>query len=135
MVIADLLGAGDVGFGNFDVAGAGGGGRALVEGGPAYIHTTDISGGGGFTGGGPSAAHASSHRVQMAHHEEPLLSMHLLASTPDGLYPEYFSAERDPVGAHLPTMAPPLQQGWIELPESPGFGIEVDEAFVERYRV
>ena len=64
------------------------------------------------------AAHAASHRVQMAHHEEPLLSMHLLASTPQGLYPEYFSAERDPVGAYLPTMAPPLHQGWVELPET-----------------
>jgi L-alanine-DL-glutamate epimerase-like enolase superfamily enzyme len=50
-------------------------------------------------------------------------------------YPEYFAAVRDPVGAHLPTMAPPMHKGWIELPEAPGFGIEVDEAFVTRYRV
>lgn len=67
--------------------------------------------------------------------EEPLLSMHLLASIPNGLYPEYFAAERDPVGAFLPTMAPPLRQGWVDLPEAPGFGIEVDEASVQRYRV
>jgi D-arabinonate dehydratase len=90
---------------------------------------------GGVTEWRRVAAHAASQRVQMAHHEEPLLSMHLLASTPQGLYPEYFSAERDPVGAYLPTMAPPLRQGWVELPETPGFGIEVDEAFVQRYRV
>jgi len=32
-------------------------------------------------------------------------------------------------------MAPPIQQGWVEVPERPGFGIVVDEAFVERYRV
>jgi L-alanine-DL-glutamate epimerase-like enolase superfamily enzyme len=32
-------------------------------------------------------------------------------------------------------MAPPLDRGWVELPERPGFGIEVDEAFVQRYRV
>ncbi len=53
----------------------------------------------------------------------------------DALYPEYFSVKRDPVGAFLPTNAPILQQGWIDLPERPGFGIEVDEAFVKRYRV
>jgi L-alanine-DL-glutamate epimerase-like enolase superfamily enzyme len=49
-------------------------------------------------------------------------------------FPDVFAVERDPVGAYLPTMAPPLQQGWIELPEAPGFGLEVDEAFVKRYR-
>jgi L-alanine-DL-glutamate epimerase-like enolase superfamily enzyme len=32
-------------------------------------------------------------------------------------------------------MAPPLDKGWVELPERSGFGIEVDEAFVKRYRV
>jgi L-alanine-DL-glutamate epimerase-like enolase superfamily enzyme len=109
--------------------------RDLVEGGAVDILNTDISLAGGVTEWRRVAAHASSHRVLMAHHEEPLLSMHLLASTPQGLYPEYFSAERDPVGAYLPTMAPPMRQGWIELPEAPGFGIEVDEAFVTRYRV
>ena len=109
--------------------------RDLVEGGAVDILNTDISLAGGVTEWRRVAAHASSHRVLMAHHEEPLLAMHLLASTPQGLYPEYFSAERDPVGASLPTMAPPMRQGWIELPEAPGFGIEVDEAFVKRYRV
>jgi L-alanine-DL-glutamate epimerase-like enolase superfamily enzyme len=109
--------------------------RDLVEGGAVDILNTDLSLAGGVTEWRRIAAHASSHRVLMAHHEEPLLAMHLLASTPQGLYPEYFSAARDPVGAHLPTMAPPLRQGWVELPEAPGFGIEVDEAFVQRYRV
>jgi L-alanine-DL-glutamate epimerase-like enolase superfamily enzyme len=28
-----------------------------------------------------------------------------------------------------------MRQGWIELPEAPGFGIVVDETFVQRYRV
>jgi D-galactarolactone cycloisomerase len=109
--------------------------RDLVEGGAVDILNNDISLAGGVTEWRRIAAHASSHRVQMAHHEEPLLSMHLLASTPDGLYPEYFSAERDPVGAYLPTAAPAIQDGWVELPEMPGFGIAVDEAYVERYRV
>jgi D-galactarolactone cycloisomerase len=109
--------------------------RDLVEGGAVDILNNDLSLAGGVTEWRRIAAHASSHRVQMAHHEEPLLSMHLLASIPDGLYPEYFSAERDPVGAYLPTMAPPIKAGWVELPEASGFGIEVDEAYVERYRV
>jgi L-alanine-DL-glutamate epimerase-like enolase superfamily enzyme len=109
--------------------------RDLVEGGAVDILNTDLSLAGGVTEWRRIAAHASSHGVLMAHHEEPLLAMHLLASTSQGLYPEYFSAVRDPVGAHLPTMAPPMRQGWIELPEAPGFGIVVDETFVQRYRV
>lgn len=109
--------------------------RTLVEDGAVDILNNDISLAGGVTEWRRIAAHASSHRVQIAHHEEPLLAMHLLALTPDGLYPEYFSVERDPVGAYLPTNAPPLQNGWIDLPERPGFGIEVDEDYVTRYRV
>jgi L-alanine-DL-glutamate epimerase-like enolase superfamily enzyme len=109
--------------------------RDLVEGGAVDILNTDLSLAGGVTEWRRIAAHAASHGILMAHHEEPLLAMHLLASTSQGLYPEYFSAVRDPVGAHLPTMAPPLQKGWIELPEAPGFGITVDEAFVQRYRL
>ena len=109
--------------------------RTLVEEGAVDILNNDISLAGGVTEWRRIAAHASSHRVQIAHHEEPLLAMHLLASTPDGLYPEYFSAERDPVGAYLPTTAPAVNHGWVELPETPGFGIEVDEDFVTRYRV
>ena len=107
--------------------------RDLVEGGAVDILNTDMSLAGGVTEWRRVAAHAASHQVQMAHHEEPLLSMHLLAS-PQGLYPEYFSAERDPVGAYLPTMAPPLTRAGSSC-ETPGFGIEVDEAFVQRYRV
>jgi D-arabinonate dehydratase len=109
--------------------------RDLVEGGAVDILNTDLSLAGGVTEWRRIAAHASSYGVLMAHHEEPLLAMHLLASTSQGLYPEYFSAARDPVGAHLPTMAPPMRKGWIELPEAPGFGIEVDDTFVQRYRV
>lgn len=109
--------------------------RDLVEGGAVDILNTDSSLAGGVTEWRRIAAHAASHRVQMAHHEEPLVAMHLLASTPEGLYPEYFSPERDPVGALLAAKVPPVRQGWIELPETPGFGIEVDETFVTRYRV
>ncbi|GIX48076.1 MAG: enolase [Candidatus Tectimicrobiota bacterium] len=109
--------------------------RDLVEGGAVDILNADLSLAGGVTEWRRIAAHAAAYGVRMAHHEEPLLAMHLLASTPQGLYPEYFSAERDPIGAFLPLDPPRPQDGWVTLPETPGFGIEVDEAFVQRYRV
>ena len=109
--------------------------RDLVEGGAVDILNTDMSLAGGVTEWRRVAAHAASHRLQMAHHEEPLLSY-----APSGFYapgpvPRIFFGGARSRGGLSAYHGPPLHQGWVELPETPGFGIEVDEAFVQRYRV
>ena len=109
--------------------------RALVEGGAVDILNNDISKGGGVSEWIRIARFASCHGVKSAHHEDPEIAMHLLASTPLGLYPEYFREERDPIGAHLCVNAPRPKDGWISPPERPGFGLEFDEDYIKKYRV
>ena len=89
--------------------------------------------------GGPSewrrvAALASMYEVDMAHHEEPQISAHLLASIPHGTYLETFAPERDPVFWNMLANRRPFEGGEYPVPDGPGFGLELDWDYVERYR-
>lgn len=91
---------------------------------------------GGVTEWKRTAAMAHLFNVQMAHHEEPQVALHLLASIPNGLYVEIFpSYERDPMWVDLPVIAPKIRDGFMELPTGPGFGIDLNEEVIARYRV
>lgn len=89
--------------------------------------------------GGPSewrrvAALASMYEVDMAHHEEPQISAHLLASIPHGTYLETFDPDRDPVFWNMIANRRPFVDGDYLVPEGPGFGLELDWDYIERYR-
>ncbi|ABL80368.1 MULTISPECIES: mandelate racemase/muconate lactonizing enzyme family protein [unclassified Nocardioides] len=89
--------------------------------------------------GGPSewrrvAALASMYEVDMAHHEEPQISAHLLASIPHGTYLETFDPDRDPIFWNMIANRRPFQDGDYLVPEGPGFGLELDWDYIERYR-
>jgi D-galactarolactone cycloisomerase len=89
--------------------------------------------------GGPTiwrqvAGLAAAFGIEMGHHEEPQISAHLLASIPHGLYAECFDQERDPIFWGLFKNHPRIADGTYTLPEGPGFGIELDSAFIERFR-
>ena len=89
--------------------------------------------------GGPSewrrvAALASMYEVDMAHHEEPQISAHLLASIPHGTYLETFDPDRDPIFWNMIANRQPFQDGDYLVPKGPGFGLELDWDYVERYR-
>jgi L-alanine-DL-glutamate epimerase-like enolase superfamily enzyme len=90
--------------------------------------------------GGPSewrrvAAMALAFDVSMAHHEEPHVASHLLCSIPHGTYVECFHPDRDPIWWNLIANRPPLQDGQVELSDEAGLGWELDEDYIERYRV
>lgn len=90
--------------------------------------------------GGPSewrrvAALASMYEVEMAHHEEPQISAHLLASIPHGTYLETFDPERDPIFWNLIANRRDFEHGDYRVPDGPGFGLELDWDYIERYRV
>jgi D-galactarolactone cycloisomerase len=90
--------------------------------------------------GGPSewrraAAIAHTFDVAMAHHEEPHIAAHLLASIPHGTFVECFHPDRDPIWWNLVSNRPELRDGWIELSDAPGLGWELDLDYVERYRL
>ena len=89
--------------------------------------------------GGPSewrrvAALASMYEVEMAHHEEPQVSAHLLASIPHGTYLETFDQERDPIFWNLIANRRAFEGGEYRVPDGPGFGLELDWDYVNRYR-
>jgi D-galactarolactone cycloisomerase len=90
--------------------------------------------------GGPTewrrvAAMALSFDVAMAHHEEPQVASHLLASIPNGTFAECFHPDRDPIWWNLVANRPPLVDGHIALPTGPGLGWELDLDYIERHRL
>jgi L-alanine-DL-glutamate epimerase-like enolase superfamily enzyme len=109
--------------------------RTMVEQRAVDILNHDISGGSGITDWLKVARMAELFQVRMAHHEDPLLAMHLLAGIPMGLYPEYFSATRDPLTPEIVVDQPAIRDGWVQLNDAPGFGLTFNEDFIDRYRV
>jgi L-alanine-DL-glutamate epimerase-like enolase superfamily enzyme len=90
--------------------------------------------------GGPTewrrvAASAVAYDVAMAHHEEPHIAAHLLASIPHGTFVEVFHPDRDPIWWNLVANRPPIVDGQIALPGGPGLGWELDRDYIEAHRV
>jgi L-alanine-DL-glutamate epimerase-like enolase superfamily enzyme len=90
--------------------------------------------------GGPTewrrvAAMALAFDVQMAHHEEPQVAAHLLASIPHGTFLEIFHPDRDPIWWNLVANRPELRDGMLELGDAPGLGWELDLDYLEAHRL
>ena len=109
--------------------------RDLLAGDAVDVLNFDCSMGGGVSEWIRAAHLAEAHEVRIAHHEEPLISVHLLGAMQRGLYAEYFSAERDPLTPAIAPDQPPVEEGHVTVPDRPGFGIEIDPNFVERHKV
>lgn len=109
--------------------------RDLIDGRAIDYCNVDASYAGGPTEWRRAAAYAALHDVRMAHHEEPQVAMHLLASAPNGTFVECFpSPDRDPIWASLISNRPAIHDGVIELPAGPGFGLEFDPEVIDRFR-
>jgi L-alanine-DL-glutamate epimerase-like enolase superfamily enzyme len=72
--------------------------------------------------------------VEVGHHEEPHVAMHLLASQPHSTYVEVFHPNRDPLWWNLVANRPDVVDGTLALPQGPGLGWELDVDYIERYR-
>ncbi|GIU92855.1 MAG: mandelate racemase [Acidimicrobiia bacterium] len=107
----------------------------LILNGSIDICNFDASWGGGPTEWRRVAGLAATMGVQMAHHEEAQIAAHLLASVSHGTYVEVFHPERDPVFWNLIANRPTIANGIYEVPQGPGFGLELDPSYIERYRV
>ena len=112
-----------------------GGCRDLFEAGAVDVCNFDASWSGGPTEWRRVAAMASVYGVAMAHHEEPHVSAHLLASIPHGTYVECFHPDRDPIWWNLIANRPELVDGQLQLSERPGLGWELDGDYIETFRV
>ncbi|KAF0824970.1 hypothetical protein KIS1582_1172 [Cytobacillus firmus] len=109
--------------------------RKMIEAESVDIINYDVSGGSGITDWLKVAKMAELYQIKMAHHEDPLISMHLLAGISLGLYPEYFSQQRDPLTPKIVANQPRIENGEVNVCERPGFGMEFDEDFIAKYRV
>jgi L-alanine-DL-glutamate epimerase-like enolase superfamily enzyme len=109
--------------------------RDLMVEGAIDVCNFDSSWSGGPTEWRRVAAMALAFDVQMAHHEEPQVASHLLASIPHGTFVECFHPDRDPIWWNLVTNRPPLVGGMLELAAAPGLGWELDPDFIEAHRV
>lgn len=109
--------------------------RDLMEIGAIDFCNFDASWSGGPTEWRRAAAVASVYDVRMAHHEEPQVASHLLASIPHGTFLEYFHPQRDPIWHNLVANRPQLRNGHIELPSAPGLGWQLDLDYIRKYQV
>ena len=109
--------------------------REMMAAGAIDVCNYDASWGGGPTEWRRVAALAAAFEVQLGHHEEAQIGAHLLASQPHGTYVEAFSPTRDPIFWNLIENRPSLLNGEFPLPDRPGFGWVLDEAFIEKHRV
>ena len=108
--------------------------RDLMAEGAIDVCNFDASWSGGPTEWRRVAGCAAAYGVQMAHHEEPQIAAHLLASLAHGTYLECFHPGRDPVFWNLIANRPEPRDGRYAVPTGPGWGLELDEAYIERYR-
>ena len=108
--------------------------RDLMETGSIDYCNFDASWSGGPTEWRRVAGMATVYDVNMAHHEEPQVAAHLLASIPNGTYLEYFHPQRDPIWHNLIANRPTLSEGRVQLPTGPGLGWALDEDYIKTYR-
>lgn len=112
-----------------------GGCRDLFEAGAVDVCNFDASWCGGYTNWRRMAAAAALYSVELGHHEEPQVALHLLASQPHGTYVEVFHPDRDPIWWKLVANRPQVVDGAFSLPTLPGLGWELDEDFIAHHRV
>jgi L-alanine-DL-glutamate epimerase-like enolase superfamily enzyme len=109
--------------------------RDLILHGGVKILNVDVTIAGGITEWRRIAGMASALNIEMAHHEEAQVALHLLASIPHGLFVEIFPNKiRDPMWYDLPVLQPRIEAGMMHLPQSPGLGMDLDETVIARYR-
>ena len=109
--------------------------RDLMERGAVDVCNFDASWSGGYTSWRHMAAAARLYSVELAHHEEPHVAAHLLASQPHGTYLEVFHPDRDPIWWRMIGNRPELKDGKMTLPTAGGFGWDLDREFIEHYEV
>lgn len=84
------------------------------------------------------AAMAEAHHIMVAPHSGSLgpvaeyAALHLLAAIPNGLFLERI--EDDWEGRQHTVVPHPLAiDGFLQVPDTPGLGVDIDEAFVARF--
>jgi galactonate dehydratase len=112
--------------------------RDLIEKDLVDIVQPDTGRAGGITQMKKIAAMAESHHIMMAPHSGSLgpvaeyAALHVMAAIPNALILERI--EDDWAGRAQTVVPHPVQQdGYLKVPDAPGLGVDIDEAFVAKY--
>ena len=109
--------------------------RDLIDKGGVNILNLDCTLCGGVTEWQRVAGMAKLMNVEMAHHEEPQVAVHLIAANPHALFVEIFAnRKRDPLLWELPEGFPDIRDGYMQVPQSPGLGVRLRREVIERFR-
>ena len=108
----------------------------IVEGGIRYVQF-DATRAAGFTEALRIAALAEQHGVMIAPHSAPEIHGHLVLGLPRCAFgvESHGGPESDPLAYGLFPEHPEFRDGQLHFGDKPGFGLEPDWKFVERYRV
>jgi len=108
----------------------------IVQGGIRYVQF-DATRAAGFTEALRIAALAEQHGVIIAPHSAPEIHGHLVLGLPRCAFgvESHGGRESDPLAFGLFQEHPELRDGQLHFGDKPGFGLEPDWQFVERYRV
>jgi L-alanine-DL-glutamate epimerase-like enolase superfamily enzyme len=111
--------------------------RAILErGGVAYLQA-DLLGAGGYTGWRKIAGLAEAFHARIAPHGAsfPELNAHLVAAFRHGATVPATTPDQPPAVWGQLYQDFQIRDGRVQLTERPGLGLELDEAFLARYRV
>ena len=106
----------------------------LIASGAIDVCNFDASWAGGPTEWRRVAAVAAAFGVEVGHHEEAQIAAHMLASVPHGTYAEVFHPNRDPLFWNLIANRSPLVDGVYTVPTGPGWGLELDQDYIDAHR-
>lgn len=109
--------------------------RDLIERRSVAILQPDALVMGGITEFMKVVALAQAHDLPIAPHGNQDIHTHLVAAIANGLIVEYYRSSTDPMGGKAFKHTLELQSGHVSPPNRPGIGIELDEVFLEPYKV
>lgn len=108
--------------------------RDMMTGGSIDVCNFDASFG-GVTAWRKVAALAECFGIAMVQHMEPHLGAQLMAALPHGCHVEVYDRAADPFYYQMISNREEFDAGWIQVSESPGWGLVLDESFISRYRI
>jgi L-alanine-DL-glutamate epimerase-like enolase superfamily enzyme len=106
--------------------------RDLIDAGAADILNLDTVKAGGITEFRKIAALAAAYHIPVAPHGSPHMAMHLQASLPNALIMETYPKVESSYNPVLPLY--PVKDGYVDVPDTPGLGIDPDPALVKKYK-
>lgn len=114
--------------------------RRLIEEGGIDVVQVDLTRCGGFTEAMKIAAMAADHGLPVANHGfttyiNVSAALHWLNSVPNALIAEFVVQENTNLREHLTRQKLRARDGYLEIPQEPGLGIDLDEEAIARFRV